>query len=215
MADEFNFQRAFDKCKSAWEIFQKDMVNFGLTILLGALAISVTFGVLSGPVMIGILKSVRKLQKDEKVEFNDAFSAMSYFLPSFLLCLIIGAGIGVIIGIFWVLTIVIGAITRGCGFCFMYPLVVIVWIICSGLGQILMLMGLLFISEENADFQGALKKAFSWITANKKKAMEFFVTVVICSLAGIVPVVGGIVALGLITISATLYYDEEKQAGTV
>jgi len=211
MADKFNFQNAIDKCKEAWSIFQKDMVNYGLTILLGSLAVSATFGVLSGPVMIGILKAVRKLQNDEKVEFNDAFSAMSYFTPSFLLSLIIGAVVGGIIAIFWILTIVIGAVTRGCGFCFMYPILVLVYIFSASIGQIIYFRGLLLISEEKASFGDALKRSVNWIKSDQKKAMEFFVSIILASLFMIIPVVGGIVAVGMIAIIATLYYDDDKQ----
>lgn len=212
MDNTFNFNRATERIKTAWTFFQTDMVNYGLTILVGSLVSSITCGITSGPISLGLLTSARKLRNSEKVEINDAFSQMSNFLPPFLLSLVVGLVYMVVLGIFYGLTVLVAMITKGCGLCFMYPVLIAVIIVVGGLVQIIFTIGMNLIHSENLDFQNSLKKTLEFLKTNNKLSMEYYVSLLLCGLAAIVPFIGGIVAVGLMMLVSTIFYDEIKEA---
>jgi len=69
-----------------WKLFQANMGLLILAGLIGGILSLVTCGVLSGPMLAGLLIIIRRLQKNdpEKPEAGDIFRGFDYFLQSFL-----------------------------------------------------------------------------------------------------------------------------------
>ena len=220
MSEGFQFSRAVEKFKSSWALFQKDLAGFGLMTFIGLLVAGATGGILSAPIMIGILKSVRKQEKGEKVVVKDAFSGMSQFGPAFLLMLVVGAIMGGIVGAMLIVKLIFGLTAR---IHFLYVILTIIWVLAAivvyagsavALGLVAR-MGMVLISEENASFSDAMKRSVNWVKGNVKRALELFAALFLCGLTGLIPVVGGIAAASLGAMTAVAFYDEEKKAGSL
>jgi hypothetical protein len=59
---------------------------------------TITFGVLAGPLFVGVIEIIRKAQRGESVQLGDVFSRFDSFLPSAIALLLVG--IAVCIGSF-------------------------------------------------------------------------------------------------------------------
>ncbi|MBN1150504.1 hypothetical protein JXA84_04700 [candidate division WOR-3 bacterium] len=212
MDKKINFQNAMDKIKNGWSWFQKDIMNYGLTVLVGALVSFLTLGVLTGPIMLGLLSAARKQEKGEKVEVGLAFSQMSKFMPSFVFTVIVGAVYAVILVVYWLLIILLTAIKLGICVCLIHPAFITIFIIASVIGQVFLILGYLQILWEDKSFSGAFKTSMGFIRSNFPKSIEILIALFICGLFGIVPIVGSIAALGMVAFVANQYYDELKAA---
>ncbi|MBN1620110.1 hypothetical protein JW890_05260 [candidate division WOR-3 bacterium] len=212
MEKKMNFQNAMDKVKTGWSWFQKDIMMYGLTVLVGGLVSSITLGILAGPIMLGVLKAARKQEKDEKVQIGDAFSMMSKFLPSFLLSLVAGAAYFLVMIIYGIFIFVLTAIKLGVCVCIIHPVFITVFLAALIVGQVFLVLGYLLILYEDKSFSEAIKGSIGFIKSNFPKSLEILVSLFICSLFGIIPIVGGIAALGMMAFVSNQYYDELKEA---
>jgi hypothetical protein len=211
-------KEAVNKCKEAWEILQKDPLNYLVSIFVGALAISFTGGILGGPVFSGIIKAARKLQKGEKVQISDSFSGMSFFVPTLILSLLLSLGYGAVVLVDVLLSLLMTLLLQipvaGVIFAIILVLAMIVISVTAGLIlSVLYLQGLILITEENLGPVDALKKAAGWMKKKKGTSIEFMIAQFLCSLGTLVPVVGAYFSIGMSLLVGVLYYDEEKAAG--
>ncbi len=212
MEKKMNFQNAMDKVKTGWSWFQKDIMMYGLTVLVGGLVSSITLGILAGPIMLGVLKAARKQEKGEKVQISDAFSMMSKFMPSFLLTITAGAAYVAIMILYGLFIFILGAIKLGFCICIIHPFFITVFLAALIVGQVFLVLGYLLILYDDKSFTEAIKGSINFIKSNFPKSLEILVSLFICSLFGIVPIVGGIAALGMMAFVSNQYYDELKEA---
>ncbi len=131
--------------KKAFEVYKK---NLGLLIgasLVGSLLISLTAGILAGPILAGLMVLVLKLvdEKDD-AEFSDLFGRFDLFATTFLLCLAWGAA-------FYAASLILSPIP------FLGTLAVIV---LSGAFSVFLLFAIMQVVEQQQGFQAACKSAF-------------------------------------------------------
>lgn len=218
MADPIEPKESVNKMKRAWELIQKDPLNYIVMIFLGTLAASFTGGILGGAVYAGIIKAGRKLESGEKVQMTDAFSQMSKLVPTLIYSLLVGLGYLAVGLVVFLLSLLGGAL-----FSTGNPLGIIVGLILflvmgvigivSGLFLSLVYMvGLFMIVEGEQSPVDALKKALGWINSRKGTAIEFALAQFLCGLCSLVPVVGVYFAVGMSMLVGTFYYDEEIAA---
>jgi len=218
MTDPIMPKEAFNKCKNAWEILQKDPLNYLIMIFLGTLAVSFTAGILGGPVFAGFIKAARKQQKGEKVQLSDAFSCMSLFLPTLILTLLVSLCFGGVVVVDVLLSLLMVLLLKipvaGIIFAILFVLAMIVLTVGASLVLgVVYILGLILITEENMTPVESLKKSFAWMNKKKGTSVEFLISQFICSLGTLIPVVGAYFAEGLLVLVGVLYYDEEKAAG--
>jgi hypothetical protein len=84
--------------RESWELFKKNALVFVLASIVATIVATVTFGILAGPVFVGVIEIVRKAQRGEPVQVGDVFSRFDSFLPSAIALLLVG--IAVCIGSF-------------------------------------------------------------------------------------------------------------------
>ena len=89
-----------DLLSKSWQAFSKHMVNNILVILVGSIVASLlgalTLGILSMPVLGGMVKAYRKAQRGDGADFGDLFSEFGNFGKWFML---------------WVLAIILGIVS--------------------------------------------------------------------------------------------------------
>ncbi|HBO40895.1 MAG: hypothetical protein A2087_05175 [Spirochaetes bacterium GWD1_61_31] len=228
MANAFSAQRVFERLKKAWEIIQKDTVNYGLMVFVGSLVQAITCGILAGPVSLGMYRGARKLQNEGKVAINDAFSGMSKFGTTFVLILLIGALLGIAFGIITGVTTllaviainlgqaiaIIGAIVGFLTAILTFALWIAYGVLALASGIVLSL-GIIMVDAEDLSAVGAIRKAFSWIKANRPAALEFLLGILLCSLLAAIPIVGAIAVIGFSMLFALQVYDSEKEIGNL
>ncbi|MCB2182789.1 MAG: hypothetical protein KQH63_12220 [Desulfobulbaceae bacterium] len=105
--------------KNMWQMMQEEFVVFFVGGMLIQLLVSVTLGILTGPLMGGyLLLMVHWLKTGERCEFNDLFSGMQRFaalFPAFFLVLLVFLGFmlfilpGVVMTVWWVYVVILMA----------------------------------------------------------------------------------------------------------
>lgn len=87
----FDFNTCFNQ---AWKTYKKHLLLLVGASLVSSLLISVSFGILTGPIMAGLITLILKLMdEDSSAGFEDIFSQFSTFATTFLLCLAWGAAL--------------------------------------------------------------------------------------------------------------------------
>ncbi len=85
----FDFTACFNL---AWETYKKNLLLLVGASLVASLLISFSFGILTGPILAGLMILMLKLiANDPDAKFEDIFSQFSTFKTTFLLCLAWGA----------------------------------------------------------------------------------------------------------------------------
>jgi hypothetical protein len=112
----FNFTAALNQ---SIEIYKKNFLLLVGASLVASILTSVTVGILTGPIMAGLITLILKLMdKDSSAAFEDIFSRFDTFATTFLLCFV--WGIALYIGMILLMVIpIIGqlvAILIGIGF---------------------------------------------------------------------------------------------------
>ncbi len=79
--------------RESWELFKKNALVFVLASIVATLAAVVTFGILAGPVFVGLIEIVRRAQRAEPVQIGDVFNRFDSFLPSAIALLLIGLAV--------------------------------------------------------------------------------------------------------------------------
>jgi hypothetical protein len=226
MFEGFSANKAIDRIKKAWELYQKDILNFSLLQFVGMLVSGVSFGILAGPIGVGTLKGSRRLMKGGKADVSDAFSGFSKFLPSFLLTLLCGLMIGLVylvlmglISLVTMLQLKAGAAMGSLAFIAQ----LIGFLVSAALGlacgvgilvfSVILSLGLIFIAEEDMACMPAFRKALDWLKANQVQALEYLLGNLLISLISVIPVVGSIAVAGFLNLNALQVYDAEKEAG--
>ena len=90
----FDFKTCFNQ---AWETYKKNLLLLVGASLVASLLMSVTLGILAGPLMAGLMILILKLMDgDSSAAFEDIFSQFNTFATTFLLCL--GWGVAFYVG---------------------------------------------------------------------------------------------------------------------
>lgn len=221
MTDPILPKEAFNKCKQAWELIQKDTLTFIVAVFLGTLAASFTGGILSGAVSAGLIKAVRKLQTGAKVEYTDAFGQMSKLVPTLLFSLLLSLLFSVVVVVDIVLSLLCGLLiakvpVAGIIIAIILILAMIaVTLVVSLLLSVVYSIGIVLITEEDMGPVDAFKKAVEWMKKKKGTTVEFLISQFLCYLITLIPVVGAYFSYGMFLNVSVLYYDEEKAAGAL
>ena len=88
-----------DWLSGGWQVYKEYWLLMSLATLLGALLGSVTFGVLAGPLLMGLYRMAFKTMRGERPEMGDLFMWQGRFLQAFLLGLIVSLVYGGVAGI--------------------------------------------------------------------------------------------------------------------
>jgi len=171
--------------KNAFEVYKK---NLGLLIgasFVASLLISLTVGILTGPILAGLMVLVLKLVdgKDDAA-FSNLFESFDSFLTTFLLCLAWGAAFSVA---YMILS-------------FIPVLGLLAGIILAGAFSVFLSFSILQVVEKNEGFSAASKSAFELL---KKNLWMLIVYGILASLASSV----GAIACGIgIIVTMPFYY---------
>ena len=77
-----------DWLKAGWELFTKDWLKVSLSMLITGAVSIVTFGILGGPMAVGLYKCFIKKVKGEDYELGELFEGVkTQFLPAFVLAI--------------------------------------------------------------------------------------------------------------------------------
>lgn len=81
--------------QKAFDLYKDNFVTIFLATLLGGVISMVSLGILAGPMMAGLFGIIYALLKKQepKPGIGDLFKGFSFFLPTFLLCLVCGGGV--------------------------------------------------------------------------------------------------------------------------
>ena len=100
----FDFSTCFNR---AWETYKKHLLLLVGASLVSFILVSVTAGILTGPIMAGLITLILKLMdEDSSASFEDIFSRFDTFATTFLLCLAWGAALYIAIIILMVVPII-------------------------------------------------------------------------------------------------------------
>ncbi len=180
--------------------------NLGLLILTSLIAVLISaasFGILAGPMSIGVLLiTLSLLDKEEpKPEVGDIFKGFSYFLQSFLFILVWGVGLFVIS---FILNL-IPCIGQVASICFIFA------------AQTFLMFGLFLIAEKNMDFWPASMDSFDKVKTNFWPFLALFIVAnIIGCLGAIACGIGVVVTLPIFSCILAvgyrdLYGTDEKE----
>ncbi|MCP4683351.1 MAG: hypothetical protein GY864_13555 [Desulfobacterales bacterium] len=181
--------------------------NFGILVLTSLIAVllsTASFGILAGPMTIGLLLITLRLLAGEgpKPEVGDIFKGFSYFLQSFLFILVWGIGLFVIS---FILNLV-PCIGQVAAIFFIYA------------AQAFLMFGLFLIAEKNMDFWPASMDSIDKVKTNFWPFLALFIVANIIGCIGFIACgIGVVVTLPIFTCILTvayrdLYRPDEKPA---
>lgn len=166
--------------RESWELFKKNALVFVLASIAAMLAAAITFGILAGPVFVGLIDIVRRAQRAEPVQVGDVFKRFDSFLPSAIALLLIG--IAVCIGSF--LLVAPGLLAA----------------LFSG-------FTLHAIAYERLSAIDAIKRSFQIVKDHFIQSIALFVLISIAQAVGGAVVLGLLLVLPLSVIAMTLAYE--------
>jgi hypothetical protein len=79
--------------RDSWELFKKNALVFVLATVLAVIVAGISFGILTGPLFVGLIEIVRRAQRGEAVQIGDVFSRFDSFLPSLIALLLVGLAV--------------------------------------------------------------------------------------------------------------------------
>jgi hypothetical protein len=93
MSGKFDFGACFNK---AWEVYKQNLMLLVGASFVATLLSAITFGILAGPLVAGVLTLMLKfIDGKTDAKFDDIFSRFDIFVPTLLLCLVWGVAAGV------------------------------------------------------------------------------------------------------------------------
>ena len=154
-----------------WQLFQQ---NMGLLVLSGLVVIGLslaTFGILSGPMIAGLLLIVRRLIRKDPIvpQVGDLFKGFDFFVPSLIL-MVMGIAAGFVLSLLPVIGHVLGLLMAQ--LLSMVVGAVIIW-------------AMMFVAYQELDAIAALKKVFGHLQKG-----EFAMPLLFAFLASIVSGLG-------------------------
>ena len=181
--------------------------NFGILVLTSLIAVllsTASFGILAGPMSIGVLLITLRLfdKEDPRPEVGDIFKGFSYFLQSFLFILVWGVALFVVS---FILNLVpcIGQVAS---------------IFAIYAAQTFLMFGLFNVAEKNTDFWVSSMESIDMVKTNFWPFLAlFFVANIIGCIGAIACGIGIVVTLPIFTCILTvayrdLYSTDEKPA---
>lgn len=186
--------------KQAFEVYKK---NLGLLIgasLVASLLISFTAGILTGPIVAGLMVLVLKLVdgKDD-ASFSNLFESFDSFLTTFLLCLAWGAA-------FYAIMMVLNFI----------PLIGFVAVlVLSGAFSVFISFAIIQVVEKKQGFQAASKSAFELLKKDLWMLIAFGLLASIASGIGAIACgIGAIVTLPIYYVLMAVAYRQCTATGS-
>src|SRR6185295_10513361 len=82
--------RLGDWLSGGWQVYKENWLLMSLATLLGSFLGSITFGILAGPLLMGLYRMALRTMRGERPEMGDLFNWEGRFLHAFLLALICG-----------------------------------------------------------------------------------------------------------------------------
>ena len=169
----------------SFEVYKSNLPLLIGASLVASLLISVSFGILTGPLLAGLLVLVLKMVDGKgDAQFNNLFESFDSFLTTFLLCLAWGAAayaVYAILSLIPVLGMLAGLVT-------------------SSAFSVFIVFSILQVSEKKMGFQEASKSAFEMLKT------DLWMLIAVGILASLAASVGGI-ACGIgIVITMPFYY---------
>jgi len=164
-----------------WDAFVQDALLHVLAALLVLVGSALTVGILSGPLIVGYIGTIRKRLRGEPAELTNVLDGLKRFLVSFLTALIIAVAVAV--GSF--LLVVPGV-----------------------LAALFCMFALHRVAYEDASVAEALADSFGLVKDHFLNALLLYVSLAILSLAGAAIVVGFLLTLPLTFIALTVAYEE-------
>jgi uncharacterized membrane protein len=77
----------------SWELFKKNALVFVLATVVAMLVAGISFGILMGPLFVGLIEIVRRAHRSEPVQVGDVFSRFDSFLPSLIALVLVGLAV--------------------------------------------------------------------------------------------------------------------------
>lgn len=183
MNGSFDFSGAFNK---AWDAYKQNFLLVVGASFVASILISLTLGILAGPILAGLLIMMLKLidGRQSDAQFEDIFSRFDIFVTTFLLLLAWGAACYVVSAIL-----------------ILVPLIGYVAVVLLGLAfSVFMVFAILQVAEKNMDLSEASKSAFQMVKA------EFWPLIGFSAVASIISSLGAIACgLGAIFTLPMLY----------
>lgn len=79
--------------RESWELFKKNALVFVLASIVAALVATISFGILMGPLFVGLIEIVRRAQRGEAVQIGDVFSRFDSFLASLIALILVALAV--------------------------------------------------------------------------------------------------------------------------
>lgn len=176
----------------AFDLLFKNIVVLAVAMLLVYLIGGITFGILLGPLMAGMVFICLKLIRGEKAEIGDVFKKFDKFAPAFLLSLL-ALVVGCVIGLLGMIPFLGFLISLAAG-----PLL--------GAAMALALCG---IVDKNLELGPAIKEAVNRIKAKPLEMwLSALVFTILSSVGAIACGIGVLVTMPLFVLGLTLIYAE-------
>jgi len=193
----------------SFDVLFKNVVVLAVAMFLAGLLGGVTFGILMGPMLAGMIIICLKLLRGETAEIGDVFKGFDKFGPAFLLLLITYLAVGAI----WLATIIFAFIP------ILGAIVVVLLWLCLGIASPLLgafvALALCGIVDKNLDLGGAFKYGFDRIKTNPLEIWVLALVLGILSYVGVIACgIGVYVTMPISILGMTIIYLEDTAATT-
>ncbi len=164
-----------------WQTFIQDAVLYILAFVILAVLSTITFGILSGPLMVGFINVVKKRLSGEEASPGDVFSGFSSFFGALFTLLIIA--IGVAIGTFFLII----------------PGLAVAWVT---------MFAFHCIAYRDDGIGGALNGSYNVIREHAATTLVLFIIVAIINAVGGVIVVGCLLTGPFAMVTLTVAFED-------
>ena len=171
--------------RDSWELFKKNALVLVLASIIATLLASISFGILAGPLFVGLIEIVRRAHRAEPVQLGDVFARFDSFLPSVIALLLVG--IAVCIGSF--LLVAPGLLAA----------------LFSG-------FVLHAIAYERLSAIDAIKRSFQIVKDHFVQSIALFVLISVAQTVGGAVVLGLLITMPISIIAMTLAYERMAEA---
>ncbi|NCC53497.1 MAG: hypothetical protein EOM20_20120 [Spartobacteria bacterium] len=188
--------------ESGFNLFQANALMLILASLVAVALSSITFGILSGPMMAGMILIIRALQANRvpKPEVGELFKGFDFFVPSFLLYLLIGVAS------------IVGAGILAHVFCLGPILVLLLVFVLNAMAM----FAIFFIVDKRMDCIASLKAGFEIIRSNLWPFLGFGILVMAIAGAGsILCGIGSVITLPIALCILAVAYEDITGGGAI
>lgn len=81
--------------QAGWQAFAREAVPLVVGTIIYVLVVALSLGLLAGPMTLGLVDMAMRAVRGERLEIGDIFSGFNRFGPSFLLTLLLFAGVAI------------------------------------------------------------------------------------------------------------------------